>query len=555
MADLPQFSTFHISDPSETTTFRGRPSKGCNKCRSRKVKCDEGQPACQRCEKSGIPCVYRDEFDIFLRNQTNKAAEAAQKKWRSRSKKPSAESSTEVSGDHASSSSSGSAREKSLETDLPQLPVTCSLQDVALARFMYDFVIEPTPQNPYSSFFGFVPKIRSTMNKSSPAFAALSAAAFANLAGRCQSAEAKTRSVEEYGRAIQLLKITMNSTDANSCVDLLATSSLLGTYELMTAPHLSRGGSYSAHINGSVAILNQNSSVDQLQLDAGGLFLAIFSQMLIMRMSRGLRPTIPIELCHKFIPNSHMAINMLPGLMYETTNFVAEWNERKRDCDKDALLLFSRGHIKDAQDLDARLVSWMKSRPVAWDVQKLDNCPEVVPHWLEGLYTSKGAPSTIHKYSAFNIAHRWAFWRSTRLTLYGALVDAVVLQTANSRTDEERAENISTQQVLQARMYDLVDDLCQSMFAAFVVQIPGKPQSKSPSVEEVPGVRAYAVMWPLYRAGMTLKRESMRRLDIHHRFEWVRSALQFLNQEMAVAKAKAFLDNLDGLYDESYNWP
>lgn len=40
MADLPQFSTFHISDPNKTQTFRGRPSKGCNKCRSRKVKVD-----------------------------------------------------------------------------------------------------------------------------------------------------------------------------------------------------------------------------------------------------------------------------------------------------------------------------------------------------------------------------------------------------------------------------------------------------------------------------------------------------------------------------------
>lgn len=35
---MPQFSTFHITDPSKSQTFRGRPSKGCNKCRSRKVK-------------------------------------------------------------------------------------------------------------------------------------------------------------------------------------------------------------------------------------------------------------------------------------------------------------------------------------------------------------------------------------------------------------------------------------------------------------------------------------------------------------------------------------
>lgn len=418
---------------------------------------------------------------------------------------------------------------------------------------MFDYVIKPTLQNPYSSFYGFVPKICLTADKNSPAFAALSATAFANLAGRCHTVEAKTRSVEEYGRAIQLLKTTMNSADADSCMELLATSSLLGTYELITAPYLTRGGSYSAHINGSVAILNKNFSTDQLKLDVGGLFLSIVSQMLIMRMSGGMRPTIPIELCHKFIPNSHMAINMLPGLMYETANFIAEWNERKLDCEKDTLLSFSHTHIKEGQDLDARLVAWMKSRPPEWDVQKLDNCEKVVPQWLKGLYMSKGAPSTLHMYSAFYIAHRWAFWRSTRVTLHGVLLDAVVLQIAHARTVEGRDEYLTIQQVLQVRMYDLVDDLCQSMFASFVVPIPGKPEPSS--IEEVAGIRAYALLWPLYRAGMTLKREPMRRLDIHQRFEWVRSALKFLNLELAAAKAQAFLDNLDGLYDETYNWP
>lgn len=284
--------------------------------------------------------------------------------------------------------------------------MSISLEDLAFARFMCDYVIKPTSQKPYSSFNGFVPKIYLSADKFSPAFAALSAAAFANFATRCHSVESKTRSVEKYGQAIQLLKTRINSADAVSCIELLATSSLLGTYELITAAYLTHGGSYSAHINGSVAILNNKCSSDQHKLDGGGLFLSIVSQMLIMCISGGMRPTIPIETCHRFIPNNHMAANMLPGMMYETADFIADWNGRSADCGKDSLLSFPGKIIKEGQCLDARLVAWLRWRPAEWDVQKLDNCEKVVPHWLKDLYTSKGAPSTLHMYSAFDIAHR-----------------------------------------------------------------------------------------------------------------------------------------------------
>lgn len=516
------------------------------------LQCDEGQPTCQRCSKSGFPCVYRDEFDLFLRNQTNKTAEAAQKKWRSRSKKSPAESFTEVS-----SSSPESARERSIETSPSALPqdvhTISSLQDLAFARFVFDYVITPTPYTSYASFYDFVPKLCLNADKKSSAFAALSATALANFAGRCRSEEAKRRSVEEYGRAIQLLKTTMSSEDPKSCLELLATSSLLGTYELITAPYLTRGGSWSAHINGSVAILNRNFSNDQMTNDVGGILASIVSQMLIIRMSSGQRPTIPIELCNNFISNRDAPPNMLYGMMYETAHFIADWNERKIDCDIKTLLCFGREQIKEGQKLDTRLVEWMESRPEPWDVQKLDNCEKIVPIWLRGLYASKGAPRTLHMYTAFHIAHRWAFWRSTRITLHGVLLDMTVLQTANATTTEERDSYLSIEQVLQIRMYELVDDLCQSIFASFVVPIAGKPDPTS--IDDVAGIRAHAILWPLYRAGMTLKRNSMRRLDSHQRFEWVRSALEFLNAEMGVAKAKAFFDNLDGLYDDSYNWP
>ncbi len=37
-----------------------RSSSGCQTCKHRRVKCDEGHPHCQRCLKAGRPCEYAD---------------------------------------------------------------------------------------------------------------------------------------------------------------------------------------------------------------------------------------------------------------------------------------------------------------------------------------------------------------------------------------------------------------------------------------------------------------------------------------------------------------
>ncbi|KAI5466747.1 hypothetical protein BGZ63DRAFT_345517 [Mariannaea sp. PMI_226] len=47
----------------------GKPSKDCHLCRSRRVKCDLGRPACQRCIKYGAQCPgYRNEQELVFRN-------------------------------------------------------------------------------------------------------------------------------------------------------------------------------------------------------------------------------------------------------------------------------------------------------------------------------------------------------------------------------------------------------------------------------------------------------------------------------------------------------
>src|SRR3569833_3256027 len=51
----------------------GRLSHGCRRCRQRRVRCDEGRPACQRCIKRDEVCDgYRDESTLIFRHETHK---------------------------------------------------------------------------------------------------------------------------------------------------------------------------------------------------------------------------------------------------------------------------------------------------------------------------------------------------------------------------------------------------------------------------------------------------------------------------------------------------
>jgi hypothetical protein len=60
-----------------------RLSRGCQQCRTRKVKCDQGRPRCQRCQKRGERCTgYRDESSLIFRSENEKMENMLQSRLR-----------------------------------------------------------------------------------------------------------------------------------------------------------------------------------------------------------------------------------------------------------------------------------------------------------------------------------------------------------------------------------------------------------------------------------------------------------------------------------------
>jgi hypothetical protein len=208
------------------------------------IQCDEVHPVCTRCSKGDHECVYRDDFDVFLRNETSQTAEKAQKKWRSRAtKKPDTEaehddseskSTPESSTDHASSvrGSTGSPSDHHQLSAFYTMSLGPSLDELAHQRFLFDFVVHPAPQTFMDGFQSFIPAFLNTAAPNSCFVAALSAAAHANYWGRCKSTEAKEVGVEKYGKALVLLNQTLSKSKGTCSEETLAAVSLLGIYEV-----------------------------------------------------------------------------------------------------------------------------------------------------------------------------------------------------------------------------------------------------------------------------------------------------------------------------------
>ncbi|PVH90098.1 hypothetical protein DM02DRAFT_678808 [Periconia macrospinosa] len=177
------------------SSYRGRPSKGCDPCRAKKVKCDEGKPICIRCSKSGHECKYRDQADLLFRNQTAFAAQKAEESWRKRSRSHQRNNSESVLSlpqsspptRRLSSTPSTHSTHSSEMLPSPQTPecrepltnidelsvafMPYDLRCLAYERFVYDFVITESPNtscdDPSDALWDFIPYLYEKSGKGS----------------------------------------------------------------------------------------------------------------------------------------------------------------------------------------------------------------------------------------------------------------------------------------------------------------------------------------------------------------------------------------------------
>ncbi|PVH95520.1 hypothetical protein DM02DRAFT_600726 [Periconia macrospinosa] len=458
------------------SSYRGRPSKGCDPCRAKKVKCDEGKPNCIRCTKSGHECKYRDQADLLFRNQTAFAAQKAEESWRKRSRSHQRTSSESVASGRSTpptrrSSSIHSSRNSpsriveespvsltsfnglSSRNSPPRIveessvslasfnglsiaPMLYDLRRLAYERFIYDFVIPETPNlskdEPSDAMWDFIPYLYEKAGPGSCLVATIDAVSYANFANRCNAPHAIPLAEECATKSIKLLQATVADTTLASSNETLCAVYLMAMLGMFLLNPQTTAGTFQAHNRGAKALI-QLRSLEEFHADhhSSRLFELIVWQLLLGALHFGAMPPIPTAVilatqeCSKPLFSSASAGLLL--LLHRVAELHAKWHQTKHSSNPPMSRADLCEYLQTALQLDADLHLWETTVPRGWRSQMESNTAQARatydPKWRELFLNSRGSPREIHTQGNLRRCWMWIFYRTTRTVVLRDLLE------------------------------------------------------------------------------------------------------------------------------------
>ncbi|KAF2168439.1 hypothetical protein M409DRAFT_53118 [Zasmidium cellare ATCC 36951] len=444
---------------------RNRPSKGCESCRRRKVKCDANRPTCSRCHDRGLNCKYRDYTLQIFRDETGRAASRVQERM--------------LAKQHERGCSALTVDDGALRQPLP------SVQELAIARFFHDFILDGSASSghsrPNAGYLARIPGMYRRCEAESSFALALSAAANANFWRRHMSPQAKSNSLKDCSKALQQLRTDLeHGSSLHEIADLLTASSLLAIYQLIATRDVSQRTSWTAHVNGAVALLGSEERDNTELYSLSGVLQPIVSQMLMDCLVMGRHPKHPLDRCTS-VMELWSPSAMLFTFMYRTAELCAtgldgysadafDPTQQTRPVD-----IF----LEKCQALDEEMSSWMDSRSDLEPVVILPNTKQNVPAPLWSLFAGTGAPRNLHLCPDMDQTHQWHLYRACRLTVLRAMMSAIRTGMALAATDAIMSSYELRRDLVHSRTAVLVDDLLSAVFSSLVVPVPGKAKPES----------------------------------------------------------------------------
>ncbi|KAH7389579.1 hypothetical protein DE146DRAFT_620329 [Phaeosphaeria sp. MPI-PUGE-AT-0046c] len=511
-------------------SYRGRPSKGCEGCRARKVKCDEVKPNCGRCIRLGHDCQYRDRGDVLFRDQNILAAHRAEGSWRKRAKThqraqsessliPSMTTSTQTAShdEHIRPATVGSRTpdgflfshtlvRSTRHSPVPP-PLAQDLLRLSYERFIYDFVASEDPnrppEEPSDALLSFVPLLYQHAEPDSCLTSTINAVAYMNFANRCNSLQAATLAEESFGTALRILSAVLTNPQKAASNDALCSVHFMGVFETIT--NMQRQETFAAHQHGANALLQLRTPEQYYENHVSArLFEISYAHMLLASLQTATYPAMPVE-------DISSVRARLPGLYNESEIFVvrliweeaqlhAQWREVKRREVQSATRNDLFRLLQTGLDLDSRYQIWEDTLSSAWRFETEPNTPEARSRynyrWQKLVLTSRGAPTEIHKYSNLKGCSLWAYYRTSRMFLLRDLLEILnwMLRLPNQGHEgvSDTLDDLqlrSRQLSIESKLVTIIERTCAIVLASFTV-----PMFKKSSEN---GMRGQIVLWAL----------------------------------------------------------
>ncbi|SPJ74819.1 related to negative acting factor [Fusarium torulosum] len=534
--------------------YCGKPSRGCQMCRARRIKCDETKPTCNQCAKSRRQCPgYKDEFDLVFRNET----QATERRARKASKKASAQKQDKLG-------SQTNSKVVALHKPTPDQSILSTLQlpvdQQATCHFLSNFVLLPSHDNTRGWMEFVVPLLKS--EQPAPHFKlAFDACAMASLGNRVgPGCNFEGKALGSYTKALSATFIALKDPVLSKEDSTLAAVLLLGLFENITAKQLGMLA-WGSHIEGAIQLVKAREK-KQIRTKTGlALFVATRTQMIIHTLTTGTPPVMGVEWWITDSVKNHFGAEC-QRLNIRTAELRAESNRLmttlSRSPENIELLL---DIVRRCQTLDQQHVTWANGLPeyfqyksVAWE----DNVPN-------GNYAlAEVFPGRIDAYQDLWVVSVWNLMRCSRIILASLIVRcaAWVCAPVDYRTTPEYATAART-------CVDTITDIISSVpyqlgwFSNRRDLLERANLSAFGCGEEdaLKGLPGYFLTWPLTCVqGQDYTTDAQR--------AWVKGRLQFIGNHLGVRYANvlyqlnvrvpSMLIRRDGLmaspYPGSYNF-
>ncbi|VUC23644.1 unnamed protein product [Clonostachys rosea] len=505
--------------------YCGKPSRGCQMCRTRRIKCDETKPTCNQCAKSRRQCPgYKDEFDLVFRNET----QATERRARKANKKAMSLKMVQETGQGQLINKPTTPPKTSNLTPidtLPQMPII----DQASCHFISNFVLVPR-QGTTRGFMEYLVPMLKTESHTQHFRLAFDACALASLGNRVgDGVNIRNMALARYTKALASTYQALRDPELSRQDSTLASILLLGLFENISAKQLGMLA-WGSHTEGAIQLVKARGK-KQLQSPNGlSLFIAVRTQMIIHTLTSGQPPVMGVEWWMSDAIKDETAaacqrLNIRVGeLRAEVNRLLATLSRLPENIE---LML---DMIRKCQTVDQEFLAWSRDLPeqfkwrtVAWE----DNVPN------GDLTRAEVFPGRVDAYQDLWVASVLNMMRTSRIILASLVVRCVawVCAPIDYRTTPEYATAARTcvdniNEIIASVPYQLgwFDKrrhlLENTKFSAFGC---GKDDAEK-------GLPGYLLTWPLACAlGQDYATDAQR--------TWIQGRLEFIGSELGVRYA------------------
>ncbi|KAF3066335.1 hypothetical protein GL218_09141 [Daldinia childiae] len=415
--------------------YCGKPSKGCQMCRTRRIKCDETKPTCTQCTKSRRQCPgYKDEFDLIFRNET----QATERRARKASKKGLAISTGKPDStprDMKVSLVFGNTAIPSIKQAVIR-PLNIPIEQQASCSFVSNFILMPGEGSGRAFMDFIIPLLKEhPQGHLQNAFNACSIAFLNNRGGVCN--RFSDRALYEYTKALNGTNAALRNPKTQLADTTLAAVLLLGLFESITAKQIGMLN-WGSHTEGAIQLVKARGK-KQLKTKIGlGLFIAVRTQMIIHSLTAGTTPIMGAEwwiddaIRDKTAASCHRLMIKLGECRAEVTRLM---NSMARTPSNIEIMT---DMLRRIQTVDQEVVAWMRNVPEEWRFRTV-TWEDHVPN---GDYSKAEVfPGRVDVYHDFWITSVWNTSRTARLVLASLVVRcaAWICSPVDYRTTPEYA--------------------------------------------------------------------------------------------------------------------